>query len=163
MGPLAPIADQMRDLAQEGLPAPRTCKVRLWDDDTADVELYHSMGDGERCRSDTTESRGNSCGSIPTVQNGAPKRSRAVKQSTNRSVTRSRSVLSRRLCLPARTGTQPYYPLTFQHRYRPFSTQPQLRVLNRSRVLCGGWTQSHAHAYDGPLGAPHAGQIRSGR
>lgn len=48
MEPLAPIVDQMRELAQDELPSPRTCKVRLWDDDTFDVVIYHSMGDDER-------------------------------------------------------------------------------------------------------------------
>lgn len=48
MGPLAPIVDEMRELAREELPAPRTCEVRLWDDSTFDVVIYHSMGDDER-------------------------------------------------------------------------------------------------------------------
>lgn len=48
MKPLAPIIDRMRDLAQDELPAPRTCRVRLWDDDTFDVVIYHSMGDDEK-------------------------------------------------------------------------------------------------------------------
>lgn len=48
MEPLAPIVDEMRELARETLPAPRTCKIRLWDDDTFDVEIYHVAGDDER-------------------------------------------------------------------------------------------------------------------
>ena len=48
MEPLAPIIDQMRDLAREELPSPRTCNVRLWDDGTFDAVIYHSMADGER-------------------------------------------------------------------------------------------------------------------
>lgn len=47
MEPLAPIVDQMRDLAREEIPAPRTCKVHLWDDGTVDVKIYHGMGDDE--------------------------------------------------------------------------------------------------------------------
>lgn len=47
MEPLAPIVDRMRKLAQNELPSPRTCKIRLWDDDTFDVIIYHSMNDDE--------------------------------------------------------------------------------------------------------------------
>lgn len=45
--PLAPIVDQMRELARDELPSPRSCKVRLWDDGTFDVVIYHSMRDDE--------------------------------------------------------------------------------------------------------------------
>lgn len=48
MEPLAPIIDQMRELAREEIPTPRSCKVRLWDDGTFDLVIYHSMGDSER-------------------------------------------------------------------------------------------------------------------
>lgn len=48
MEPLAPLVDRMRALATEELPAPRTCKIRLWDDGTFDVVIYHGMGDDER-------------------------------------------------------------------------------------------------------------------
>lgn len=48
MEPLAPIIDQMRELAREELPSPRTCKVRLWDDDSFDVVIYHSRDNDER-------------------------------------------------------------------------------------------------------------------
>lgn len=48
MAPLAPLVDRMRDLATEEFPAPRTCKIRLWDDGTYDVVIYHGMGDDER-------------------------------------------------------------------------------------------------------------------
>jgi len=48
MAPLAPLVDRMRDLALEELPGPRTCKIRLWDDGTFDVVIYHGMGDDER-------------------------------------------------------------------------------------------------------------------
>ena len=48
MAPLAPLVDRMRDLAVEELPGPRTCKIRLWDDGTFDVGIYHGMGDDER-------------------------------------------------------------------------------------------------------------------
>lgn len=48
MEPLAPIVDRMRDIANEVLPTPRSCKVRLWDDGTFDVVIYHSMGGAGR-------------------------------------------------------------------------------------------------------------------
>jgi hypothetical protein len=48
MKPLAPIVDKMRKLAREELPSPRTCKIRLWDDGTFDVVIYHSRGEDER-------------------------------------------------------------------------------------------------------------------
>lgn len=41
MEPLAPIIDQMRELAQEELPEPRACRIRLWDDGTFDADIYH--------------------------------------------------------------------------------------------------------------------------
>jgi len=47
MEPLAPIIDQMRDLAKEEVPAPRTCQVRLWDDGTVSAYLFHSVNDDE--------------------------------------------------------------------------------------------------------------------
>jgi hypothetical protein len=48
MDPLAPLVDRMRDLAMEELFGPRTCKIRLWDDGTFEVVIYHGMGDDER-------------------------------------------------------------------------------------------------------------------
>lgn len=48
MKPLVPIVDQMHDLAREELPSPRTCRIRLWDDATFDVVIYHGMGDDEK-------------------------------------------------------------------------------------------------------------------
>lgn len=47
MAPLAPIVDQMRNLAREEIPAPRTCRIRLWDDGTVDVKIYHGTGEDE--------------------------------------------------------------------------------------------------------------------
>jgi hypothetical protein len=47
MAPLAPLIDRMRDLAIEGLPGQRTCKIRLWDDGTFDVVIYHGLGNDE--------------------------------------------------------------------------------------------------------------------
>ena len=46
--PLAPIIDQMRVIADEELPSPRTCRVRLYDDGTFRVSISHSMGHNER-------------------------------------------------------------------------------------------------------------------
>jgi len=45
MEPLAPIVDQMREIAEEAIPFPQTCEVNLWDDDTVGVKIYHSVGD----------------------------------------------------------------------------------------------------------------------
>lgn len=47
MDPLAPIIDQMREIAQDELPAPQTCRIRLWDDGTFDAYIFHSMTDDE--------------------------------------------------------------------------------------------------------------------
>jgi len=47
MEPLAPIIDRMRELAQQELPSPRSCRVRLWDDHTFDALIRHSMGEDE--------------------------------------------------------------------------------------------------------------------
>jgi hypothetical protein len=43
--PLVPIIEQMRVIARDELPAPRSCKIRLWDDDTFDIRFYHSSED----------------------------------------------------------------------------------------------------------------------
>lgn len=48
MEPLAPLVDRMRNLATEELPAPRTCRISLWDDGTFDVVIDHNVGDEER-------------------------------------------------------------------------------------------------------------------
>ncbi len=48
MGQLAPLIDHMREIAREELPAPRSCRVKLWDDGTFDITIYHSMGNDER-------------------------------------------------------------------------------------------------------------------
>lgn len=48
MEPLAPIIDQLREIAENEIPAPRTCRIRLWDDGTFDAHVYHAMGDNER-------------------------------------------------------------------------------------------------------------------
>jgi hypothetical protein len=48
MAPLAPIVDRMRQLATEELPSRRSCKIRLYDDETFEVVIYHSMGSDER-------------------------------------------------------------------------------------------------------------------
>lgn len=48
MGPLAPLVDRMRELARDELPEPRACRVRLWDDGTVDIAIYHNAGaDGQ--------------------------------------------------------------------------------------------------------------------
>jgi len=48
MAPLAPIVDRMRQLATEELPPGRSCKIRLYDDETFEIVIYHSMGSNER-------------------------------------------------------------------------------------------------------------------
>ena len=48
MGPLAPLIDQMREIAREELPEPRSCRVQLWDDGTFDINIYHSKGSDKR-------------------------------------------------------------------------------------------------------------------
>lgn len=49
MEPLAPIVDQLIDLARAELPAPRACRIKLWDDGTFDAYVYHSPSTDERC------------------------------------------------------------------------------------------------------------------
>lgn len=58
MEPLAPIIDQMREIAQEELPEPRTCRIRLWDDGTFDAYIYHSESkdEGQSIRYERTTS-----------------------------------------------------------------------------------------------------------
>lgn len=48
MEPLAPIADQIREIAQEELGTPRTLHLKLWDDGDYDIYVFHGMGDEER-------------------------------------------------------------------------------------------------------------------
>lgn len=45
MESLAPIFDQMREISRQELSGARTGVVRLWDDGTILVAIYHSMGD----------------------------------------------------------------------------------------------------------------------
>ena len=45
MEPLAPIVDQIREIAEDELPFPQTCEVTLWDDGTVGAKIYHSSGD----------------------------------------------------------------------------------------------------------------------
>lgn len=47
MEPLAPIIDQMREIAADELPDPQTCRIRLWDDGTFDAYIFHSMAGDE--------------------------------------------------------------------------------------------------------------------
>lgn len=46
--PLAPIADQVREIAQEELGTPQTMHLKLWDDGDYDIYVFRSMGDEER-------------------------------------------------------------------------------------------------------------------
>jgi len=45
MTPLASIVDQLQDIAREELPAPRTCRVELWDDGDYNIVIYLSQGE----------------------------------------------------------------------------------------------------------------------
>jgi hypothetical protein len=45
MTPLASLVDQLQDIAREQLPAPRTCRVELWDDGDYNIVISHSQGD----------------------------------------------------------------------------------------------------------------------
>lgn len=58
MEPLAPIIDQMREIAQEEIPSPRTCRIRLWDDGTFDAYIFHlgSTDEGQCIRYDRSTS-----------------------------------------------------------------------------------------------------------
>jgi len=42
LAPLVPIIDQMRQIAHEELPAPRTCEIELFDDGTFTAQIRHS-------------------------------------------------------------------------------------------------------------------------
>lgn len=44
MKPLAPIIDQIREIAQGELPAPRAARIYLWDNGNYEIQFYHSMG-----------------------------------------------------------------------------------------------------------------------
>lgn len=35
----------MRKIAEDELPEPRACRIKLWDDGTFDAEIYHSVAD----------------------------------------------------------------------------------------------------------------------
>lgn len=48
MTSIAPLINQFQDIAREEVPAPRTCLVRLWDDDDYDIIIYHNHGPDER-------------------------------------------------------------------------------------------------------------------
>lgn len=48
MEPLAPIIDQIREIARDEIPSPRAMKIALWDDGDYDIHVYHSRGSDER-------------------------------------------------------------------------------------------------------------------
>jgi len=47
MEPLAPLVDQLIEIAEAEIPAPRTCYVRLFDDMTYRIIVEHRYGDGK--------------------------------------------------------------------------------------------------------------------
>jgi len=47
MEPLALIVDQLREIARDELPSPRTCRVHLRDDGTFESCVYHSPAKDE--------------------------------------------------------------------------------------------------------------------
>lgn len=46
MQTLAPLVDQLQAIAQEELPEPQTCRIRLYDDNTYRITIEHHRGDG---------------------------------------------------------------------------------------------------------------------
>lgn len=58
MEPLAPLVDQMRDIAREELPGRRTCRIQLFDDATFSISITHSMGPDESQRISYVRSTG---------------------------------------------------------------------------------------------------------
>ena len=47
MTPLAPLVDQLQEIARTKLPAPRSCRIQLWDDGDYDITISHSQGEDE--------------------------------------------------------------------------------------------------------------------
>ena len=47
MTPIAPLVDQLQDIVRDELPAPRTCRVTLWDDGDYEIVIYHNHGEDE--------------------------------------------------------------------------------------------------------------------
>lgn len=43
---LAPLVDQLQDIAQEEIPEPQTCRIRLYDDNTYRIAIEHRRRDG---------------------------------------------------------------------------------------------------------------------
>ena len=48
MTPIAPIVDQLQRLAEEHVPRPRTCQVKLWEDGDYQLIIWHGSGYNER-------------------------------------------------------------------------------------------------------------------
>jgi hypothetical protein len=48
MQTLAPLVDQIREIAQDKLPSRRTLKLQAFDDGDYDLVVFHSPGPGER-------------------------------------------------------------------------------------------------------------------
>lgn len=48
MEALAPLVDEVRAIARRELPDPRTFEMRIWDDGTYDVYVYHVRGERDR-------------------------------------------------------------------------------------------------------------------
>lgn len=44
MQTLAPIVDQLREIARSELSEPQALKIALWDDGDYDIRVYHQMG-----------------------------------------------------------------------------------------------------------------------
>ena len=47
MAPLVPLIDQLKEIACEELPEPRSCEVKLWDDGDYHLRFYHNRGQDE--------------------------------------------------------------------------------------------------------------------
>lgn len=48
MTPIAPLIDQLQDIARDEIPAPRTCSVKLWDDGDYHIVICHKHAPDEQ-------------------------------------------------------------------------------------------------------------------
>ena len=48
MEELAPVVDEVREIAREEMPVPQTCRLNLWDDGDYEIYVFHSLSKNER-------------------------------------------------------------------------------------------------------------------
>jgi hypothetical protein len=48
VGDLAPVVDEVREIAREEMPSPQTCRLNLWDGGEYEIYIFHSRGTNER-------------------------------------------------------------------------------------------------------------------